>query len=416
MPCAAPTGRAMMRLTNKTLDAEGSIGNRHIVCRTYPVLLPDFTDARREATRHPRFRDENFDRDFDSATLFYDAIWVNDSQVAVFAPPFLNLQNEMAATTFVANSKRCAARARHLDRHAQIWIDVPRRCDLIEASSAIGNFDFSVSRNETERFRDCRVIFTMSKDNPIEWILDWVRFHRDIHGANAVLIYDNGSSAYDAATLSAALKSVSELRCSIVVEWPFKYGPQGNNVRGQWDSDFCQLGAWEHARWRFLQHARSAMNSDVDELVLSSSGQSVFEAAEQSSIGLVRYYGRWIIGTDDSAHERAGDAIPRHSHFSVLMPPEYKRSWCLIWRDANKCPAKWTVVPSRCPRHAQWHVHLIRSWWASYTRTRRFCFRHFREIGSNWKYHRTSRVSFDPAIHRTDSLLTQTFQRVDWKR
>jgi hypothetical protein len=69
------------------------------------------------------------------------------------------------------------------------------------------------------------------------------------------------------------------------MEWPFKYGPQGANSWDHWDSDFCQLGAWEHARWRFLQNARSAMNSDIDELVLSKSGQSVFEAAEHHGPG-----------------------------------------------------------------------------------------------------------------------------------
>ena len=86
-----------MRLANKMSDP--SLSNRHIVCRTYSVLLPDFTNARREATRPPKFRDENFDRDFDSTTLFNDAVQVNESQVAVFAPPFLNLQNVLAATT-----------------------------------------------------------------------------------------------------------------------------------------------------------------------------------------------------------------------------------------------------------------------------------------------------------------------------
>jgi len=403
-----------MRLSNKTSASDASPGHGHIVCRTHSVVLSDFTNLRREAMRPSQFRDENFDRDFDSTTLLYDAVQVNESQVAAFAPPFLNLKDELAATIFAVQSKQCTARARHLDRHAQLWMDVPGTCHIIQTTGALGDFEFAVSRNETEHFRDCRVIFTMSKDNPIEWILDWVRFNRDIHGANAVLIYDNGSSAYDSATLSSAIASVSGLRCSVVVEWPFKYGPQGTNIRGHWDSDFCQLGAWEHARWRFLQDARSVMNSDIDELVLSRGGQSVFEAAEQSWTGLVRYYGRWIIGTEDGTCNGAGIAVPRHSHYSVLMPHKYEFSRWLTWQDANRCPTKWTVVPGRCPPHAQWHVHQIRSWWASYMHTGSFCFRHFREIGSNWKYQRTSRVAFDPSIHQVDSLLNETFQRVDW--
>jgi hypothetical protein len=46
--------------------------------------------------------------------------------------------------------------------------------------------------------------------------------------------------------------------------------------------------------------------------------------------------------------------------------------------------------------------------------SRNFSFGHFREIGSNWKYQRTSRVPFDPSIHRTNELLQTTFKRVNW--
>jgi hypothetical protein len=404
----------MMRLANKRQDVASD--GRHVICRTNPVSLADFTDARREATRKPEFRGENFERDFDSTTLFYDAVQVSSSEVALFAPPFFNLSDGLAATAFGRGTTRYASRIKRFDRHAQIWLKAPEEGRPIEAISPLGDFEFPVSPDESEMFRDCRVIFTMSKNNPIEWILDWVRFNRDVHGADAVLIYDNGSTAYDSATLSAALASVAGLRCSVVMEWPFKYGPQGTNSWDHWDSDFCQLGGWEHARWRFLQHARSAMNSDIDELVLSRDNQSVFEAAEQSWFGMVRYRGRWIIGIDDGAPKRSADEPERHLDFSVLMPPRYRRSKYLVRRDTNACPSKWTVVPRRCPARAQWHVHYIFSWWVTYLSTSRFSFRHFREIGSNWKYQRISRVPFKPAIHKTDDLLLETFNRVDWNK
>jgi hypothetical protein len=97
------------------------------------------------------------------------------------------------------------------------------------------------------------------------------------------------------------------------------------------------------------------------------------------------------------------------------MPPDYQFSRLGMRRDANACLPKWTVVPTRCPTRVQWHVHSIFSWWASYFCTRDFSFRHFREIGSNWKYQRTSRVPLDPSVHKTDRALMEAFQRVDWK-
>ena len=258
----------MIRLASK--NAVVAADNRHVVCRTNSVSLSEFTDKRREATRPLAFRGENFERDFDSTTLFYDAVQVSKSTVALFAPP---------SSTSRATSPRQLSLAAGGPQGTD---EAPRPPRPIVAGHSrasrpdpgierTGDLHVSVSPNESEMFRDRRVIFTMSKDNPIEWILDWVRFNRDIHGADAVLIYDNGFSAYDSATLSAALRSVPGIRCSVVMEWPFKYGPQGANSWDHWDSDFCQLGAWEHARWRFLQNARSAMNSDIDELVLSKS-------------------------------------------------------------------------------------------------------------------------------------------------
>jgi hypothetical protein len=388
--------------------------DRHdLVCRTNDVLLPDFTDVRREPTRPPEFRGENFDRQFDATTLFYDAVSLGNGEAVLLAPPLFNLAEQLSATHFFSAGRPCRAEIKNYDRHVQIRLKGIRG-DEIRAMGPLGNVTIPLSSDRAELFRGRRVIFTMSKDNPIEWILDWVRFNRDIHGADAVLFYDNGSTAYDSATLSAALKSVDGIACSVVVEWPYRYGPQGFNSWDHWDSDFCQLGAWEHARWCFLRDARSAMNSDIDELVLSKNGQSVFEAAEQSRNGFVRYRGRWIIGVDRPG-EQFGDDLPRHRDFSILMPPLYKNSW-RGRRDMNRCLAKWTIVPAKCPAHLQWHVHSIASWLPSYLPpSRNFSFSHFREIGSNWKYQRTSRVAFDPAIHVTNELLLATLARVDWK-
>jgi len=385
----------------------------HAVCRTRHLQLPDFTDARRVPTRPLRFRGKAFAQQFDATTLFYDALDLGRGEAVLLAPPFFNLADKIAGTTFTSDGEICQADIKTYDRHAQIWL-TGIRDSTVQARGPLGKVTIPLSPSHTEMFRDRRVIFTMSKDNPIEWILDWVRFHRDVHGADTVLIYDNGSTAYDGATLSQALQSIRGIACSVVVEWPYPYGPQGTNSRDQRDSDFCRLGAWEHARWCFLRHARSAMNCDIDELVLSQDGRSVFEAAERSRYGFVRYRGRWIIGVDGHDAD-PGDRLPRHRDFSILMPPDDRWSWLRDRCAANRCLAKWTVVPARCPRDVQWHVRSIASWLPSYLPcSRNFSFSRFREIDSNWKYQRTNRLAFDPAVHITDDLLLKTLARVDW--
>jgi len=83
----------MMRLASK--NSVVAADNRHVICRTNSVSLSNFTDKRREATRAPAFRGENFERDFDSNTLFYDAVQVSKSTIALFAPPFFNLARDV---------------------------------------------------------------------------------------------------------------------------------------------------------------------------------------------------------------------------------------------------------------------------------------------------------------------------------
>jgi hypothetical protein len=256
------------------------------------------------------------------------------------------------------------------------------------------------------------VIFTLSKDNEIAWIRDWVRFNLDIHGADAVLIYDNASSRYTTGELLEAVRSIKGIAEAAVVHWPFRYGPQGTLARGLWDSDFCQLGAWEHARRRFLANARSVMNSDIDELVLCDDGGSIFDKAERSAFGIARYGGRWVVSTDESEAR----ALPRHRDFDIMLRPQMQRTRFFLKRDAVACFPKWTLVPRRCPDRTQWKVHTIGGWLPARLKTRGAAFRHFREIGGNWKYDRKTRESFDPARHVRDDALARAFDQVDWTR
>ena len=98
----------MMRLASKTPIIAAD--NRHVICRPNPVSLSDFTDKRSEATRPLAFRGKNFERDFDSNTLFYDAVQVSQSTVALFAPPFFNLARDVTTANFISvTGKRCTA-------------------------------------------------------------------------------------------------------------------------------------------------------------------------------------------------------------------------------------------------------------------------------------------------------------------
>jgi hypothetical protein len=380
-----------------------------------PILLPQFTRLRREPTRPVVLQDEKFEEQFDATTLFFDAFRCEDSnRIVLLGPPLFNLAPAFAGMRVIAlpSLARCSLELRQLDRHMQIWLTAPTGTERLRFSGPLGEFDVEIAPPVPSPFRNRRVLFTLSKDNEIEWIRDWVRFNRDIHEADAVLIYDNDSTRYTTGELRDAVRSVSGIADAVVVHWPFRYGPQGTLARGLWDSDFCQLGAWEHARRRFLSQARSVMNSDIDELVVCDDGGSIFDRAERSPFGIARYSGRWVVATEDSQR----GALPRHRDFDITLRPQMQRTRLLLKRDKTLCFPKWTLVPRRCPDRTQWKVHTIGGWLPARLKSAGVGFRHFREIGGNWKYERKVRETLDPARHVRDEALLRAFDRVDWSR
>ncbi len=388
---------------------------RVAVTGTRPVMLPDFTDARRQPTRPPEARDADFTVKFDAETLFYDAFVGTRGHIVLAGPPFLNLKPALAAATIVAqpSGAACPFTLRELDRHGQIHVAAPDGTRALTLTSALGTVTIAVQASEADIFAGRRVLFTQSRDNDLAWIQDWVRFSRDVHGADAVLIYDNASTRYTPGDLAEAVGALAGIAAVRIVDWPFKFGPQGFDARSYWDSDFGQHGAWEHARRQFLEAAASVQVSDIDELILTEDGCSLFEAVEASPFGLLRYEGRWVVGREGATAD--GDAAHRrHRDYTVVLRQRPVKRFGILTVDGDRCPPKWSLVPSRIPDSAQWKVHSVGGYLPSRGLTRRFGYRHFREITNNWKYERTSAEQFDPALHAVDDRLKAHFDRVDW--
>jgi hypothetical protein len=135
----------------------------------------------------------------------------------------------------------------------------------------------------------------------------------------------------------------------------------------------------------------------------------VFEAAEASLLGTVRYRGVWVPGLRCISPDIDDRARARHRDYYHSVRTQ--RSG--MGRAAG-CPAKWTVVPSRCPSGCQWTSHRIKKWMFGRLTTSAFEYRHFREITDNWKYDRSECDIFDPGKHIVDAALLASFARVNW--
>jgi hypothetical protein len=348
-------------------------------------------------------RQPDYDDAFDATTLFYDVIAMPaPRECLVFVgPPFLNLLPAFYASRLNGRELATVWSSYHLrDRCCDVWIR-DWKGGAARLDTDFGSFELTPQRAEHPIFAGKRVLYTLSKDNDIDWIVDWVRFHARNHGADAVLLYDNGSSRYGGEALEDTLRGTFPGFEIHVVHWPFKYGPQGVSADAGWDSDFCQAGAFQDARFRFLAAASSVLNCDVDELVVASNGRSVFDAAERSPGGYVMFAGHWISNARPVPASGVGPtAALRHGQFVFAE------------RDTPApCPTKWCVVPRRCAIDDHWTTHAVKGKDTPASHSAAFCYRHFRSISTSWKYQRHWPLAVSRRHHRFDAPLARSFAR-----
>lgn len=317
-----------------------------------------------------------------------------ESRVLAVGPPLLNLHEVVENGTLLLDGRRSTTASmviKDVDR-ASLWVidakepfsTLTLHLEDLEATATVGH-DLS------DRFRGTRCLVTMSKNNDLVWIRDWLTFHVKEQGVDAVLIYDNDSDAYDLADLEREVSAVKGVRVAQVVAWRFPIGPQAGSS-GLWDSNFSQHGALEHAHRRLLRQARGVLNADVDELVPREDGASVFDLAEGSPHGVLLYRGRWIENTSPACPP----GVARHHHFKYTNP------------TFEDCPTKWCCAVARTPQEAQWTIHRVES--VQEQETDRVLYRHFKAVSTHWKYPRPP-VQFDPDVFVEDAGIVEAFRR-----
>lgn len=361
------------------------------------TIGPD-SPVRRIPARPPELRNAAFAAQFDWDTLFYDVYRVGP-HVVFQGPPLLNLRGPIEQAPWLAKRLRgLFPRARLIERNRSSEYWVRDNFDRVVLDGPLGQYEIVVQPNLSARFAGRRVIHTLSRNNDITWICDWLRFHIAAHGADAVLLYDNGSTDYTTDTLRTALRETFPQIVAEVVDWPFPYGPQGGmagavaGVETPWDSDYCQTGSLQHARFRFLGAARSVLNVDIDELVLSPRGQSIFEATERSWPGFIKFEGRWVSATTPHAVDRGHG---RHGDF-----------WLRDALETDECPPKWCVVPGRNSRKKHcWSAHNLFGARANRRLSGAFTYAHVRGISQGWKENRWDAVDYDATRFTADKTL-----------
>lgn len=378
------------KMTSRTQNAHGQ--PRPWILRPTAVISPE-EGPTRLPPRHPGMQERGYLDAFDHSTIFYDAFRVGRRVLAV-GPPAGSLVESVRSLS-VIDSRGTSTQFRveeGLDRLGRFWAKTPRRIRPTDLSIS-GPFLASnphVGDNLSDRFKGRRVVMTLSKDNELEWIEAWGRWHVTRHGADALVVYDNGSSRYTLDDLWNVLAGVRGVEVALVVDWPFKYGPIALPPARRWDSNYAQHGALEHARWRLLGQAGGFLNADVDELVMDPDGKSIFELTSTKPAGAVCIEGKW--------------AYPGPGTHWGKLPRHEDAIWVRTEGEGRSCAPKWCVIPSRLPRQAQLTVHHVAG--VPSAKSANLAFWHLHNISTNWDERRDYLV-IDRATHEVDEQLSQ---------
>lgn len=363
---------------------------KQLVVYPSPVILPESCSVRRLAPRAVDLQQGDYGDKFDDRTVFFD-IFSSDRGVELSGPPLLNLLPYISGGSIQPYSAGDSkVRLLDVDRTQDSFVTVDQPASLISIQNELFEEVAIVNSNLNDLFENKFTLVTLSKNNSLTWIREWVEFHVKNHGINAVLFYDNDSSDYSPEDVCKSLDGIQGLDVTVVVSWPFKYGPQGgtweSSTRAPWDSDFCQHGALSHARRRFLSRAAGVINADIDELIVAESGQGIFEILQAAPAAGLTYSGRWV-----ESIRAESSMTPKFADFRYV---DSRR---------NPCTKKWVASPLRMTNAGQWRTHDILG--AEMVEIKDVSHRHFMGINSNWKHDRSLPVEYDENFHSVDVSL-----------
>jgi hypothetical protein len=333
------------------------------------IVLPERLGLARDPVSPPNERGPDYMATYDTRTLVYDAVHLGRfGRVQLICPKLLNLEPLLDEATLALDGRPVRVRRIHRHRRYDVAeIDHPAPPRLLTVELRGWRAEAAVSADDGAEFAGRNVLLTLSKDNPLVWVRDWARWHVELHGADAVLFFDNGSTAYPPEALVDTLAGVPGLKVVRVASIDRPYGPiplKGSRSKAM----YLQTALLNVARLRFLGRARAVLQNDVDELVIGADGRSIFDAAATARAGLVKFRGLW------RTPEPPPDGQARHAdHVGVLD-------------DAKPCPTKYCVVPSGRLRRHSWNTHTLdRLLFSGRFESAAFHYLHCRGISTRWK-------------------------------
>ncbi len=334
--------------------------------------------------RKPRFgwkkRGSGFLAGFERHVLFYDVFRHMDGKtVLLVGPPPRNLFSMLKGARFSVDKKSDLAVRFHVSQSVMI-VEVtgaPADADELRVEAGGQEFRLAIQPNHSTSLAGARVIFTISKNNPLSWIRGWADYHHRFHGADTLVLVDNGSTNASLAEIAAELEKTG-IENIFLLSMPYIFGAIDDAVLfNPFWTNFLQNCINSIVLRRFAGRARGLLNCDIDELARARNAPDIFAMLDMAPKGLVVMNGAWI-----EAHPFRSD-FGDHRNFGFRLQDAEQR----VCREK-----KWVLDPGQdwvqnLGVHPYWHWIEGRPRGAKHMTDDAF-FWHFKGINSNWKVHR----------------------------
>lgn len=332
------------------------------------LTIPENSGLKRKHVRKPARRTKLYIEKYDRQTLIYDCFYDEEHrQYIITAPRFFNFWFLIKQHLYI-NGQKYTGRIKRETRqvYEQLYIKGEPGWQF-----AINSPEFSapldVRESASDLFIGQNCMFAMNKNNKLEWIRQWVQFHRNAHSLEGVVIIDNDSTDYTPQDIVETLKEVEGLKTALVVSAKYPYGPTDPNGKALLSPRFLQTAVMNLVKKDILKKARAVLNVDIDELVVPNSEATVFDAAIKSRLGAVSFR-EWKVYPAESEEK----AYPQNAHTRIRKDQAFGNT-------------KWCVNNQGFINNFRWAVHRFGGAFFPLTETKEFTYLHCWGASTSWK-------------------------------
>lgn len=288
---------------------------------------------------------KSFDELFDWDNLFIGVTRVAPNQIVCVGPPLYEMQSRL---NFNDGKNQLEFKVANQDRTSTVFI-------FSESDELyLGDIKLNVNQRCT-KFEGRKILMTKQKNEPLEWIRQWVHYHYSEYGITGFVIYNNNCTDYTIQETYDYLSDISDEIIIDVQDYAVPFGPGGP----YWVSDFCIYMLNEHFKYNYSINAQCALYHDIDELLVLAEHITIDDIVnyllQNNKTGIE--YGnfnvdpRHIVSGKD-AYDMDRDDI-RYLDF-VHQGPHINRDqmqgpWCII---------KWLCIPNKSLAY-QWSTHSL---------------------------------------------------------